>query len=103
MSKLAELLESTKARRATAATPATSGIQRSRGSKSSRESVASLSPDLIRRIQLMAQRWNYTAAELTDVMARARRNPAAWLQAVTRDEQCEDEFRRRGLLPNADL
>lgn len=61
-----------------------------------------LAPDLERRIRLMAHRWHYSADELVDVLERARLDPAGWLRAVAVDECREQEFRKRGLLPQAD-
>lgn len=50
------------------------------------------------RIRLMAERWQYSAAELGDVLTSARENPAGWLRAVEMDERREPEFRAAGLL-----
>lgn len=54
--------------------------------------------DLERRIRAMATRWQYTPADLTEVLELARQNPAKWLAAVALDERRESEFRAQGLL-----
>lgn len=104
MSKLAELLQSRGALPATSATPATHEPESSRSSKSSRGAPSKLNftPDLESRIRAMAQRWQYSDAELIDVLSRARRDPAGWMRAVALDERGEQEFRERGLLPKGD-
>lgn len=104
MSKLAALLQS---RGVTAATSATSATRRSESSRSSESSSGvpsnlSFTPDLEQRICAMAQRWQYSAAELTDVLTRARIDPAYWAVRVIEDERREQDFRERGLLPRAD-
>lgn len=101
MSKLAELLQS---RGALPATPATHGPESSRSSNSSRGAPPklNLTPDLERRIRAMAQRWQYSDAELTDVLGRARLDPTGWMCAVALDERREQEFRECGLLPKED-
>lgn len=104
MSKLSELLQSRGLTPATPATPATHAMECSNSSKSSRGVTPNLTldPDLERRIRAMAKRWRYTPAELAEVLALARENPAGWLRAVALDERREDEFRRAGLLPRTD-
>jgi hypothetical protein len=104
MSKLAELLQSRGVPPATSATPATHQAESSKGSESSRQPLLNLSftPALERRIRAMARRWQYATYELTDVLARARANPAGWERAVALDERREQEFRERGWLPRTD-
>jgi len=58
--------------------------------------------DLERRIRLMAQRWQYTHAELLEVLDLASDDPGVWLRAVVLDERREQAFRDRGLQPRAD-
>lgn len=66
------------------------------------ENFSSLSCEFERRIRAMAERWQYEDAELTEVLTRARRDPAGWTRAVALDERREQEFRERGLLPGTD-
>lgn len=66
------------------------------------EKFSALSPDLDRRIRLMAKRWEYSSEELADALDRARRDPAGWSRAVALDERREAEFRECGVLPRAD-
>lgn len=56
------------------------------------------SSDLDLRILAMAQRWQYTQAELNEVLDLSRQDPAGWGRAVALDERREPEFRARGLL-----
>ena len=53
------------------------------------EKFAPLSAELGLRIHAMAKRWEYTDADLAEVLEAARADPAAWLAAVTMDEQAE--------------
>lgn len=66
------------------------------------EALAPLPTELDSRIRAMAQRWQYSDVDLTDVLTRARRDPAGWMCAAALDERREQEFRERGLLPGAD-
>jgi len=66
------------------------------------QALAQLPADLDRRIRAMARRWQFTHAELGDVLARARLDPVGWMRAVALDERREQEFHQRGLLPSAD-
>ena len=104
MSKLAELLVSRGVTRAPAnpANPANPEGDISRISNISTGAPLDLPPDFERRIHAMAKRWQYTEAELVEVLDRARRDPAGWARAVALDERREHEFRERGLLPRAD-
>jgi hypothetical protein len=111
MSKLAELLHSRGVLSATPATPAThqatgsiAFAESSKSSESSRPPLPKLifSPDLERRIRSMARRWECTAEELQDALARARANPASAALAVALDERREQEFREKGFLPKVD-
>lgn len=65
------------------------------------EKFSALPAELERRICAMAARWNYSPEDYTDVLERAKRDPAAWEQAVSLDEEREAWFRERGILPNA--
>jgi hypothetical protein len=105
MSKFAELLASRGV--LTPANPASPANQRNEISSISNISSPRLgklifSSDLGHRIRAMARRWQYTDAELSDVLDRARRDPADWSRAVALDEQREKEFCERGWLPKAD-
>jgi hypothetical protein len=104
MSKLSELLQSRGLTSANPANPANRESEISNFSNISRGVTPNLTlaPDLERRIRAMAKRWRYTDAELAEVLALARENPAGWLRAVALDERREDEFRRAGLLPRTD-
>ena len=63
------------------------------------EKFSTLPAELERRIRAMAHRWEYTPAELHDVLERARANPAGWISAVAYDEEREAAFRDNGKLP----
>ncbi len=49
--------------------------------------LATISPDLERRILAMAERWNYSGDDLALTMAGARADPAGWHKVVETDEQ----------------
>lgn len=66
------------------------------------EALAPLPADLDNRIRAMALRWQYSNAELSDVLMRARLDPAYRTVRVAEDEHREAEFRERGLLPRMD-
>jgi hypothetical protein len=102
MSKPDELLDSLRGRPGAAnpAIPANPEGTNSTNSTNSRwsGSKTGFTPELERRICAMAARWNYSPDDYNDVLQRAKRNPAAWEQAVSLDEEREAEFRKRGLL-----
>jgi len=58
--------------------------------------------DLEHRIRAMARRWEYSQAELSDALSRARHDPGGWGNVVAIDEQREAKFREYGFLPRAD-
>lgn len=107
MSKLAELLESRKAMSGAAnlANPANLGseFRNIRNFRRGVEPDSVFSPELERRINAMAARWNYSPEDYCDVLERAKRDPAAWEQAVSFDEEREAAFRANGILPKADM
>lgn len=57
-----------------------------------------LPADLERRLRAMAKRWDRSDDEVTGMLHRACTEPIQWLAAVARDERCEREFHKRGLL-----
>jgi hypothetical protein len=64
--------------------------------------LAALPPELEQRIRAMAVRWEYSDADLVDVLERARRDPGGWMRVVALDEEREAEFRARGFIPRSD-
>ena len=66
------------------------------------QAISELPADLERRIRSMATRWQYTDADLADVLERARRDPGGWTRVVALDEEREAEFRARGSIPQSD-
>jgi hypothetical protein len=49
--------------------------------------LATISPDLERRILALAERWNYSGEDLALTLAGARADPAGWRKVVEADEQ----------------
>jgi hypothetical protein len=53
------------------------------------ELLSALPADLEARICAMAERWQYSAEDLADVLYRARRDPVAWRRVVEADEELQ--------------
>jgi hypothetical protein len=98
VSKLAALLQAMSAANpANPANPETE-IRNFRKIRRGSGSDLNFTPDLERRIEAMAKRWDYSPNELASVLAKAKASPAAWISAVAYDEEHESEYRQRGLL-----
>lgn len=52
--------------------------------------------DLERRIREMAQRWGYSAEDLTETLELAQQDPARWLTCVAADERLAGKLDRAG-------